>query len=278
DPQSRRLYRLHRLRGRIPSLSYNVTFRLELDGHVDDLRKILEPQLGNLESEVRPHLGGWFEDTVMPVHRVVNLFQEKLAYLLHAALSYTPVIVVNSTERTQNDISRFQSSAGLQGLVQEGTMTSLCVAMTEQQQRSVTVDLSDGQPQLVSAGRTATYYYHYCYYSYHHCCNNYYYYYHYYYYHYSNQRAAFMGGASKLICDWLLQVIQDMNNLKRLIRQAESSHYALFRCYNFLKNCGNGDILLQIVKVEHAEMAEARSVVTVLEEFIREEGFSVHDS
>lgn len=74
------------------------------------------------------------------------------------------------------------------------------------------------------------------------------------------------------------QAIQDMNNLKRLIRQAESSHHALFRCYNFLKNCGNGDLLLQMVKVEHAEMPEASSVVTVLEEFIQEEGFSVHTS
>ncbi|KAG8534537.1 hypothetical protein GDO81_019202, partial [Engystomops pustulosus] len=60
-----------------------------------------------------------------------------------------------------------------------------------------------------------------------------------------------------------LKVIQDMNILKRLIRQAESSHYSLFRCYNFLKNCGNGDLLLRIVKVE---LPEARSVVGVREE------------
>ncbi|KAG8534536.1 hypothetical protein GDO81_019202, partial [Engystomops pustulosus] len=51
-----------------------------------------------------------------------------------------------------------------------------------------------------------------------------------------------------------LKVIQDMNILKRLIRQAESSHYSLFRCYNFLKNCGNGDLLLRIVKVELPEV------------------------
>lgn len=66
------------------------------------------------------------------------------------------------------------------------------------------------------------------------------------------------------------QAIQDINNLKRFIRQAEMNHYALFKCYLFLKNCGSGDILLKIVKVEHAEMPEARNVVTVLEEFMRE--------
>ncbi|XP_073516437.1 protein Njmu-R1 [Phyllobates terribilis] len=234
-------------------------FRLELDGHVESLKSKLEPQVGALESEVRSHLGCWFEASVLPIHRVVTLFREKLAYLLHAALSYTPVDVVNATERTQNDIGRFLSSAGLQGLVQEGTMTSLCIAMTECQQRSVTVDFKDGQPELVSAVSNR-----FC----------------------EDWMQVFInasdGGSPFLFRQKLenfkLKVIQDMNNLKRLIRQAESSHYALFRCYNFLKNCGNGDLLLQIVKVEHAEMPEARSVVAVLEEFIREEGFSVRGS
>lgn len=234
-------------------------FRLELDSHVEGLKSKLQPQMGNLESEVRPHLSCWFEDSVLPIHRVVNVFQEKLAYLLHAALSYTPVDVINSTEQTQNDISRFLNSASLQGLVQEGTMTSLCIAMTERQHRSITVDFRDGLPELVNAVSNRF-------------CEDW----------MQVFINAYDGGSPFLFRQKLenfkLKVIQDMNNLKRLLRQAESSHYALFRCYNFLKNCGNGDILLQIVKVEHAEMPEARSVVKVLEEFIREEGFSVRDS
>ncbi|CAJ0951652.1 unnamed protein product [Ranitomeya imitator] len=215
-----------------------------IQGKPEDHPELLPPApkhiVGALES-VRPHLGCWFEASVLPIARVVTLFQEKLGYLLHAALSYTPVDVVNATERTQNDISRFLSSAGLQGLVQEGTMTSLCIAMTERQQRSVTVDFKDGQPELVSAVSNR-----FC----------------------EDWMQVFInasdGGSPFLFRQKLenfkLKVIQDMNNLKRLIRQAESSHYALFRCYNFLKNCGNGDLLLQIVKVEHAEMPEARSV------------------
>lgn len=67
-----------------------------------------------------------------------------------------------------------------------------------------------------------------------------------------------------------LKAIQDTNNLKRFIRQAEMNHYALFKCYTFLKNCGSGDILLKIVKVEHEEMPEAKNVVAVLEEFMKE--------
>ncbi len=63
-----------------------------------------------------------------------------------------------------------------------------------------------------------------------------------------------------------MQAIQDMNNLKRLIRQAEMSHYALFRCCLFLQSCGNGDVLLQNARAEHSSLPEACSIINVLEE------------
>ncbi|KAM9296906.1 protein Njmu-R1 [Gastrophryne carolinensis] len=233
-------------------------YPLELDQYVAELRMKLEPQMGNLDSVIRPLLQAWYEVSVVPIHRVVTLFQEKLAHLLHAALSYTTVEVSNCDQRTKDDISRFLSSASLQGLVQEGTMTSLCIAMTERHHHTLTVDFRGGQPELLNAVSNRF-------------CEDW-------------MRVfinSYDGGNPFLFRQKLenfkLKAIQDMNNLKRLIRQAESSHYALFRCYNFLKNCGNGDILLQIVKVEHAEMPEASSVVKVLEEFIHEEGFSVRE-
>ncbi|KAE8577455.1 hypothetical protein XENTR_v10004574 [Xenopus tropicalis] len=127
-------------------------FRLELDKYAEALKAKLDPQMSNLETDIRPHLCSWFEASVQPIQRVVHLFQEKLAYLLHAALSYTPVEVRNADDRTQGDISRFLGMAGLQGLVQEGTMASLCVAMTEEEQRALIVDCSDSQPQILHAG------------------------------------------------------------------------------------------------------------------------------
>lgn len=62
-----------------------------------------------------------------------------------------------------------------------------------------------------------------------------------------------------------------MNNLKRFIRQAEMSHYALFRCYMFLQSCGNGDVLLQNARAEHNGLPEACSIIYVLEEFLSEQ-------
>ncbi|NWQ58800.1 NJMU protein, partial [Neopipo cinnamomea] len=227
------------------------TFRLELDKYIQSLKVNLDLEQKNLESCLRPCLRSWFEDAVCPIQRVVQLFQDKLASLLHAALSYTPVEVKNADERTEKDISRFLAAASLQGLVQEGTMTSLCIAMSEEQHKSLVIDCSAAQPQLHNAGSNR-----FC----------------------EDWMQAFVNGAEggnpflfrQILENFKLKAIQDINNLKRFIRQAEMNHYALFKCYLFLKNCGSGDILLKIVKVEHAEMPEARNVVTVLEEFMRE--------
>lgn len=84
------------------------------------------------------------------------------------------------------------------------------------------------------------------------------------------QRDLFLSFRGSCLRLSFFQAIQDINNLKRFIRQAEMSHYALFKCYLFLKNCGSGDVLLKMVKVEHADMPEAKSVISVLEEFMRE--------
>ncbi|KFV63705.1 Protein Njmu-R1, partial [Dryobates pubescens] len=226
------------------------TFRLELDKYIQSLKISLDSEKA-LETFVKPYLRSWFGNAVCPIQRVVQLFQEKLAFLLHAALSYTPVEVNNADEKTEKDISRFLAAASLQGLVQEGTMTSLCIAMTEEQHKSMIIDCSGPQPQLHNAGSNR-----FC----------------------EDWMHAFVNGAEggnpflfrQILENFKLKAIQDINNLKRFIRQAEMNHYALFKCYMFLKNCGSGDILLKIVKVEHAEMPEARNVVTVLEEFMRE--------
>ncbi|KAB0399899.1 hypothetical protein E2I00_005986 [Balaenoptera physalus] len=227
------------------------TFRLELDKYIQGLKNNMNCEERGGENHVQSYLSSWFEDVVCPIQRVVHLFQEQLTFLLHAALSYTPVEVKESDEKTKRDIHRFLSVASLQGLIHEGTMTSLCMAMTEEQHKSVIIDCSSSQPQFHNAGSNR-----FC----------------------EDWMQAFLNGAEggnpflfrQVLENFKLKAIQDTNNLKRFIRQAEMSHYALFKCYMFLKNCGSGDILLKIVKVEHEEMPEAKSVVAVLEEFMKE--------
>uniref|UniRef100_A0A0B8RQW2 Protein Njmu-R1-like n=1 Tax=Philothamnus irregularis TaxID=1899461 RepID=A0A0B8RQW2_9SAUR len=228
-------------------------FRLELDGYVQDMKTCLDSKQSNLETCIQPLLRTWFEDLVCPIQRVVNLFKEKLAFVLHAALSCTPVEVNGSEERTEKDINRFLRAASLQDLVRETMTTSLCTASaTEEQCKSVVIDLNG--PQLCFHGPGTNRF-----------CEDW--------------TQAFLnvseGGNPflfrQILENFKLKAIQDINNLKRFIRQAEMSHYALFKCYLFLKNSGSGDVLLKIVKVEYAEMQEARNVISVLEEFMRDQ-------
>ncbi|XP_003223273.1 protein Njmu-R1 [Anolis carolinensis] len=233
-------------------------FRLELDRYVQDLKINLDSEENNLETYIKPFLRTWFEDSVCPIQRVVQLFQEKLALLLHAALSCTPVEVKDSDGRTKKDIHKFLRAASLQDLVRETTVTSLCTAMTEGH-KPVEIDCSGPQLQFHNAGRNK-----FC----------------------EDWMQAFLNGPEggnpflfqQILENFKLKAIQDINNLKRFIRQAEMSHYALFKCYLFLKNCGSGDVLLKIVKVEHAEMPEAKNVISVLEEFMREPACRLNSS
>ncbi|KAM9745818.1 protein Njmu-R1 isoform 1-T1 [Menidia menidia] len=229
-------------------------FRIELDKYVQGLHSSLQtPQLQNLETEVRPYLSRWYEESVMHIHRVVQLVQNNISFLLHAALSHTHVEVINSDEKTKADVSRFIKAASLQGLSQqEQTAASLCKAMSEDVQSDLTIDCSTSPPTLSNTVSNRF-------------CDGW--------------IQAFLNAAERcnpfllrqILENFKLKAIHDMNSLKRFVRQAEMSHYALFRCCQFLQGCGNGDVLLQNARAEHSDLPEACSIITVLEEFLSEQ-------
>lgn len=229
-------------------------FRLELDKYVQGLHGSLQtPELQNLETEVRPYLSRWYEESVMHIHRVVQLVQNDISFLLHAALSHTPVEVINSDERTKADVSRFIKAASLQGLSQQDTTAaSLCKAISEDIQSDVIIDCTTSPPILSNTVSNRF-------------CDEW--------------IQAFLNASERcnpfllrqILENFKLKAIQDMNSLKRYVRQAEMSHYALFRCCQFLQGCGNGDVLLQNARAEHSDSTEACSIISVLEEFIKEQ-------
>ncbi|XP_029997612.1 protein Njmu-R1 isoform X1 [Sphaeramia orbicularis] len=229
-------------------------FRLELDKYVQGLHSSLQtPELQNLETEVRPYLSRWYEESVMHIHRVVQLVQGNISFLLHAALSHTPVEVINSDEKTKADVSRFIKAASLQGLSQQDTTAaSLCKAITEDTHSDLVIDCATSPPTITNPVSNRF-------------CDDW--------------IQAFLNAAERcnpfllrqILENFKLKAIQDMNSLKRYVRQAEMSHYALFRCCQFLQGCGNGDVLLQNARAEHSDLPEACSIITVLEEFLREQ-------
>lgn len=48
-------------------------------------------QLQNLDTEVRPYLSRWYEESVMHIHRVVQLVQSNISFLLHAVSDFSPL-------------------------------------------------------------------------------------------------------------------------------------------------------------------------------------------
>ncbi|XP_035254822.1 protein Njmu-R1 isoform X1 [Anguilla anguilla] len=231
-------------------------FRLELDKYVQGLQSSLSPELPNLETEIRPYLSLWYEESVLHIYRVVQLVQGNISYLLHAALSHTHMEVTGADERTKADVARFIKAASLQGLVQEDTPSaSLCKAVSEDSHSDLVMDCSSTPPTLTNAVSNRF-------------CDDW--------------IQAFLNAAEscnpfllrQILENFKLKAIQDMNNLKRFIRQAEMSHYALFRCCLFLQGCGNGDVLLQNARAEHSGLLEACGIIRVLEEFLSEQAQS----
>ncbi|XP_078385182.1 protein Njmu-R1 [Cetorhinus maximus] len=228
-------------------------FRTELDKYAQGLQLYLDAEVGDVELHIQPYLSSWYDDSVLYIQRVVQLFRDRLPILLRAALSHTPVEVKGADDKVKHDVERFLSAASLQGLIQEDSLASLCKVMTEEQQKVIVIDCSEPTPAFQNAVSNK-----FC----------------------EDWIPSFLNSLEsgnpfllrQILENFKLKAIQDMNSLKRYIRQAETNNYALFKCFVFLKNCGNGDVLLHNVKVEHVEMPEAQNVVKVLEEFMYEEG------
>jgi len=67
----------------------------------------------------------------------------------------------------------------------------------------------------------------------------------------------------EVIENYKLRIIQDMNTFKRLIKEAETDFYVLYRAYVFLLSSGNAKILLNNAQVQ-CDDEEAKGSVTVL--------------
>uniref|UniRef100_A0A3Q3W4G9 Uncharacterized protein n=1 Tax=Mola mola TaxID=94237 RepID=A0A3Q3W4G9_MOLML len=221
---------------------------LELDKYVQGLQSSLQtPELQNLDTEVRPYLSRWYEESVSHIYRVVQLVQSNISFLLHAVKSLLAVRCLFVV------FSRFIKAASLQGLSQQDTTTaSLCKALSEDTHSDLIIDCSTSPPTVLNTVSNRF-------------CDDW------------NQ--AFLNAAERcnpfllrqILENFKLKAIQDMNSLKRFVRQAEMSHYALFRCCQFLQGCGNGDVLLQNARSEHSDLPEACSIINVLEEFLKEQ-------
>uniref|UniRef100_S4RZ78 Chromosome 17 open reading frame 75 n=1 Tax=Petromyzon marinus TaxID=7757 RepID=S4RZ78_PETMA len=225
----------------------------ELDKYAAGLLAYLDAEVGTEGWRGAAYLGGWLEDAVLYIHRVLRTLNGHIAMLLHAALSHAPVDVVGANEKLSQDISRFVQTSRLEGLM-PGSPSAWPQSAGNS---TVTVDCSSDSPS-VRNGTSNRF------------CNTW---------ADALTRAAETGSAfvlRQILENFKLKAIQDMNSFQRLLNQAESDHYALYRCLQFVRACGNGGVLLSCPALGPglvpASRPAALSVLCVLAEFTRENG------
>ncbi|XP_063961267.1 protein Njmu-R1-like isoform X1 [Lytechinus pictus] len=246
-------------------------FRPELDLISEGVLPLLE-QKGGDSAEIQNHLEDWYTQASGYVCRCVETLKEDVAYLINAALLEIRMEVVGTETAVKQDVERFMKACSLSDLLQSSQESSsqvpsdpILIDIDEAGNAQANVRSPSRGPsksRLVFEGDS---------------------------YRFENAEKSWFceewsstmlkGGETlnpaflrQVIEDYKLHTIQDLNTLKRLIRQAETDHYALYRAYAFLRDCGCGAILLRhIWKDENTISAkDTQNVLNVLEEFISE--------
>lgn len=184
--------------------------------------------------------------------RCIRLLSSDVAVLLHAALCQTAVKVTAASSRTKDDVQGFMNACNLHNLetqdVQDGPQldahtTELEVKVDATvEDTGVTFNRSDSSTfcqkwaeRLVKS---------------------------------ENDGPLIL---RRIIEGFKIKTIQDLNLIKRLVKKAENDHYALFSAYQFLKNCGYWETLLERAMKEGSLVTtpEGQEVVGLLQERLR---------
>jgi hypothetical protein len=67
-----------------------------------------------------------------------------------------------------------------------------------------------------------------------------------------------------------LQIVQELNNIHKLINQAKLDHYALYGAYRELKQNKNQDVLLVLLLKDGHNDSETKEVLAVIYNYTRE--------
>ncbi|XP_071813975.1 protein Njmu-R1-like isoform X2 [Apostichopus japonicus] len=243
-------------------------FRPELDAYCEGTSYLLDQKELN-NDRIKTYLAKWFTESAEYICRCVNRFQKDIAYFINAALMESHLDIQGATTQTKEDVKKFMKACSLSDLLQKGAdndATSNIEGMlidldvNSSSNSSDTSSALGDKPVLRIEGDM-----------------------------YKIENAEKSNLADEwavsmlkdtsssaylrqVIEDFKLKTIQDLNTLKRLVRQAENDHYALYRAYTFLRDCGSGAILLrQIWKDDNSvSVKDTQNVLRILEDFIKD--------
>lgn len=225
-----------------------------LDLYCTDLErfgKSLLPLLTNSEvdfkSTLTSSLEEWHYISVLYMNRCVEAFSENIAVLLQAALDEAPVNVMTGNSRDKSDVEKFMEACNLHGL--EGENRGHEETESGCQSPSAIEIVSEDDCLVAKYAEASPF------------C----------------QRWAARLVKSRddgpqvlrrIVDGFKIRTIQNLNLVKRLVKEAENDHYALFNAYQFLKKCGYWEALLQRAINEGSVVAtpDGREVVELLQE------------
>lgn len=207
---------------------------------------------------MQSYLQNWYTETLDYICRCQKILQENVKYLLFCALVEAKLQINGCDEKVKNDIQRYMEVCNLTAALHPGKVKSsagsidMLVDLGETETKStksvITLDIEKDKVKFTPDNCTK----------------------------FCEEWGKLLEKADQGSCGQLRQIlengkikyIQSINVLKRLLMQAESDYYALYRSYVFLQNSGNCDILLHYIKQE--SIPEIQNVFKSLQEFIQE--------
>ncbi|XP_022317558.1 protein Njmu-R1-like [Crassostrea virginica] len=233
-------------------------FRQELDLYALGLFKFLEQ---NNETQIRAYLQKWSHETTEFLCRCVKLLGLDIKYLMYAALMDAHLVFEGVENKDQQDLQQFVKSCSLGDMLRQGEspmsgsldmLADLTTPSSDDKRRTIQIKVDGSQLKFQPEYCTKF-------------CED-----------WSqsvNNLSRDNPGLIKQVIEaGKLKYTQSINTLKRLMMQADSDYYALYRAYLFLKNSGNCEILLNCAHLEL--IPETYNVFKCLEEFVNETGVS----
>eukprot|EP00058_Branchiostoma_floridae_P004795 XP_002590283.1 hypothetical protein BRAFLDRAFT_121352 [Branchiostoma floridae] len=240
-------------------------FRSELDKFSFSLLSLLDAWMSQLE-ELRVQLARWFDEVTGYTTRCPARFQEDVSILLHVGLTGCQLTFQgpNQDDQLKEDTEKFVTACSLKSLLSTTPddqpappsnqplieVDNSMVHSISQEQNAVVLSL-EGEEHKFSCETVSRF------------CKNW------------GEKVLSASSVSafqvrQMLDNFKLQVIQDMNAFKRLILQAETDHYALYRCLIFTQNCGHN--LLQSPAVMNdpgLASLDSQDVLKVLQDHLK---------
>lgn len=234
-------------------------FQKELDDYSNELLPYIDKYTESQDvQESFKHLEAWYDENVKFVCRCSSLLKEDLAVLIGLGLLGGKLEVQGDDKKLKKDMKMFVDACSTVNVL--GKSADASKQDTENLESKCTSVIpaevilkKDGSEYTLSSKVTTRF------------CRE-----------WAKTMLSDAGDnpvfLRQVIENYKLRVNHDLNTLKRLLRQAETDHYSLYRSYVFLLKCGNGPILLRNTTLEARTLCsvDTLNIIRVLEEYIEE--------